>query len=95
MKIKKLTFILPIFFILLIGSISIFFISKSESAGNSKTNQQSTDWHLAWSDDFNGTEINKNNWTFDTPDDGRYNGEQQSYTDKNAYVKDGHLVIVA
>lgn len=53
------------------------------------------DWKLVWSDEFDGDEIDMNNWSFDHPENGRYNQEIQSYTDKNAWVEDGYLVIEA
>ncbi|NLM49079.1 MAG: glycoside hydrolase family 16 protein [Epulopiscium sp.] len=53
------------------------------------------EWKLVWSDEFEGLEINMSNWSFDRPDNGRYNGEIQSYTNKNAYIKDGKLIIEA
>jgi len=50
---------------------------------------------LVWSDEFNGSEINMANWSYDDPTNGRWNGEVQSYTQNNAYIKDGALVIEA
>jgi len=35
------------------------------------------------------------NWSYDDPTNGRWNGEVQSYTQNNAYIKDGALVIEA
>ena len=56
-------------------------------------------YELAWSDEFDGTEINKNNWTFEIGhgSNGWGNNEKQYYTDRedNAYVQDGFLNIVA
>jgi len=50
---------------------------------------------LVWSDEFDGREINRDNWTFDLGGGGWGNGEAQYYTDRpeNARIEDGHLVI--
>ena len=54
---------------------------------------------LHWSDEFDGTEVNKDNWTFEIGhgDNGWGNNEYQYYTDReeNVFVKDGFLNIVA
>src|SRR5258708_4163759 len=58
------------------------------------------DWQLTWSDEFNGTAINTNNWTFDIgtgpPFPGWGNNELEYYTSfpENAYVSNGFLHIV-
>jgi len=59
-------------------------------------------WNIVWSDEFNGTSINTNNWTFeigsDCPDNcGWGNNELEYYTSRtnNAYVSGGLLHIVA
>ncbi|HTW94916.1 MAG TPA: discoidin domain-containing protein [Tepidisphaeraceae bacterium] len=65
-------------------------------------------WKLVWSDEFNGTSIDRSKWTFDlgngyqAPDvnmwiSGWGNNEREFYTDRpaNAYVKDGFLHIRA
>ena len=54
-------------------------------------------WFLLWNDEFSGTEINKQNWFYDTGGNGFGNNELQYYTDspKNSYVEDGNLVIQA
>ena len=50
---------------------------------------------LVWSDEFDGDEIDRSNWTFDLGGGGWGNGEAQHYTDRpeNARVEDGMLVI--
>jgi beta-glucanase (GH16 family) len=55
-------------------------------------------WQLAWDDEFNGTAIDTNHWTFETGNHGGWgNYELEFYTDRpeNAYVSDGMLHIVA
>ena len=56
-----------------------------------------SDWQLVWSDDFDGTSINEDNWTHEVNCDGGGNNEAQCYTDNddNAFVSDGSLKIVA
>ncbi len=50
---------------------------------------------LVWSDEFDGDEIDRTNWTFDIGGWGWGNGEAQYYTDRpeNARTEDGLLVI--
>lgn len=56
-------------------------------------------WTLAWSDEFNGTSINSDNWTFDigTGSGGWGNNELEYYTSRaeNAFISNGNLVIKA
>ena len=57
-----------------------------------------TQWNIVWSDEFNGTNINTNNWTFETGNNGGWgNSELEYYTNgpQNAYVSNGLLHIVA
>ncbi len=67
-----------------------------------------TEWKLVWSDEFDGKEIDKKKWDFDTSNgfynydsntwiSGWGNNELQYYTREpdNAFVKDGMLHIVA
>lgn len=48
-----------------------------------------------WSDEFNGTNINTNDWTFETGAGGWGNNEWQYYRRENAWVEEGTLVIEA
>jgi beta-glucanase (GH16 family) len=52
-------------------------------------------WELVWSDEFDGTEIDPANWTYDIGGWGWGNGEAQYYTDRpeNASLQNGLLVI--
>jgi len=53
-------------------------------------------WNIVWQDEFDGTELNPSNWTFDyVANIG--NGEWQTYTDQpeNVRVEDGLLVLEA
>jgi beta-glucanase (GH16 family) len=52
-------------------------------------------WELVWSDEFDGDEIDLENWTYDIGGWGWGNGELQYYTDRpeNARLQNGLLVI--
>ncbi len=54
-------------------------------------------YKLAWADEFNGTAINTADWSYDIGGSGWGNNESQYYTNdaKNAYLKNGKLVIEA
>jgi len=66
-----------------------------------------SEWKLVWSDEFNGTEIDRTKWDFESgngfkTDNGQWvggwgNNELEYYTDRpeNAYIKDGALHIRA
>ena len=52
---------------------------------------------LVWSDEFDGTEIDPNNWTYDLGANGWGNQELQNYTNSsnNSFIQDGMLVMMA
>lgn len=51
---------------------------------------------LVWSDEFDGQNVNTNNWTFETGASGWGNNELQNYTNgDNSEIVDGNLVITA
>ena len=54
-------------------------------------------YKLVWEDDFNGTELSRNDWNVELHEPGWVNQEWQEYidSDENIYVKDGNLVIQA
>jgi beta-glucanase (GH16 family) len=55
-------------------------------------------WNLVWDDEFSGTAIDTNHWTFETGNHGGWgNNELEFYTGRlgNAYVSNGVLHIVA
>ena len=52
-------------------------------------------YSLTWSDEFSATDINTDYWGFDIGGDGWGNDELQYYTNRNAYLKKGMLVIRA
>ncbi len=50
---------------------------------------------LKWEDNFDGTELNRNDWNVELHDPGWVNEEWQSYVDssENIYIEDGSLVL--
>ncbi|WP_234124559.1 carbohydrate binding domain-containing protein [Clostridium hydrogenum] len=53
-----------------------------------------SDWTEVWKDDFNESSIDSSKWNVINTGD-VYNNEQEYYSDKNAYLKDGNLVLQA
>lgn len=54
-------------------------------------------YHLLWNDEFDGEELNKDNWTMEFRLRGATNHELQAYalSEENVYVEDGNLVLRA
>merc|ERR1712038_1057111 len=52
------------------------------------------EWNLVWADEFDGSEVDTSKWGYDYCR-GCGNNEAQRYTDENAEVIDGKLVITA
>lgn len=52
-------------------------------------------WQLVWSDEFDGSSIDKAKWSFAVECWGGGNNERQCYTDRNAVVRGGVLTITA
>lgn len=52
-------------------------------------------WVCIWADEFNEEEINRDKWNFEVNGYGGGNNELQYYTEKNAEIVDGKLVITA
>ena len=52
---------------------------------------------LVWSDEFDGSSIDKSIWTYDVGGDGYGNGQQEYNTARheNSYIEDGNLVLEA
>lgn len=55
------------------------------------------EYQLVWSDEFNGSALDENNWGFNTGGGGWGNQEKQFYTDRtdNVRVEGGNLIIEA
>jgi beta-glucanase (GH16 family) len=62
-----------------------------------KASSHPEDWELVWSDEFDGKEIDKSKWKYETGGHGFGNNEQQFYTDRaeNSFIEGGALVIRA
>lgn len=56
-----------------------------------------SEYKLVWEDNFDGTELNRNDWNYEKHQPGWVNNELQEYTDStdNIYIEDGNLVIKA
>jgi len=80
------------------GSMYFDDLTLNQTGG---TPPPATQWNIVWSDEFNGTSIDTNKWTFETgnggPNPGWGNQELEYYTGRtnNAYVSGGLLHIVA
>lgn len=92
--------------LLKLSSLLLFnflFISPLNTYAETSYSQSSNRIKLVWSDEFDGNEINQDNWTYDIGKgnngntDGWGNNELQYYTDrsKNARIDNGNLVIEA
>jgi beta-glucanase (GH16 family) len=79
----------------IISLILIGFLFLTACASEYKWNSQG--WNLVWSDEFNGTTIDTENWVFDKGGSGWGNAELEYYTDRpeNARIENGMLVIEA
>jgi len=52
-------------------------------------------YQLVWSDEFEGTALNENNWSIEVSGSGGGNQELQYYRRENVSVEDGNLVLTA
>lgn len=76
---------------------------SGSGGGNSGGGGSNSPWTLVWSDEFNGTSLDRSKWTFDLTNGesvgnpGWGNNELEYYTDRpeNVKVEDGNLVITA
>jgi len=95
---------------LLVISILSVLIASCGDAGTTKDDvvvgafypTPETEWELVWSDEFDGTSLDTNNWSFQEGDGTDYglpsgwgNSEQQWYSRANITVADGNLTISA
>lgn len=65
-------------------------VTNANSAGEYN---DSSKWSLVWSDEFEGTELDTNKWSYETGSG--HNNEKQYYTKDNVSVSDGTLKITA
>lgn len=79
----------------------IKFILLKKHKPSPRTLTQKTDgpeWRIVWADEFEGTKIDDEKWTYDIGDWGWGNGEEQYYTEsrkENARIENGNLIIEA
>ena len=61
------------------------------------TTNPAPEYKLVWEDDFEGTELNMQDWNYEYHEPGWVNAEWQEYVDakENIYVKDSNLIIQA
>lgn len=94
----KITFASAITAIITILTIvSLNSCSKTKNSNSDKPEG----WHLVWSDEFKGKQIDPNKWDFQIGTGSQYglegwgNNELQYYRKENAFIKDGNLVLEA
>lgn len=78
--------------------LALIVLSLSSCNTASKLQENTNkDYSLVWSDEFDGTAINTNNWSYQVEPAGRFNNEWQAYTNSsdNAYIENGNMVIEA
>jgi beta-glucanase (GH16 family) len=78
--------------------IIIAFCAKAQITHDATGYMSPTYWsgyNLVWSDEFNEDTIDKSNWGNNTGATGWGNNELEDYTDTNAYIQNGDLVIEA
>ena len=68
---------------------------KMKPVADSKVPYLDDHWVAVWADEFDGTELDLNKWTYEIDGKGGGNNELQYYTDKNTEVSDGTLKIFA
>lgn len=84
-----------------VATLGEVLVSSNPPAATAPPPPAATQWNIVWDDEFNGTAINTNVWTFETGNGGSNpgwgNSEQEYYTSRtnNAYEAGGLLHIVA
>lgn len=68
---------------------------KAQQAEETVEIERDPAYQLVWEDNFEGTELNRDDWNVELHDPGWVNAEWQEYVDseENIYVKDGNLII--
>lgn len=77
-------------------SVTVTYHVSSETTGVEEEGQLSYDgYHLVWQDEFEGTELNRDDWNVELHEAGWVNAELQEYVDSkdNIHIEDGKLVI--
>lgn len=70
---------------------------KNDVVQKPDESQINTEYKLVWEDDFNATELNRDDWNVELHEPGWVNQEWQEYVDseENIYLQDGNLIIQA
>jgi len=82
-------------------SVSVVLAANEHRENAREDEVHVTGWNLVWAQEFEDRDVDTAVWTFEVGNGhaqgipGWGNAELQFYTDKNAFVKDGHLVIEA
>lgn len=91
--IRKCSFtVFAAFAFLLLTSCKKGFSQPESSAGLASA---AATYQLVWSDEFDSSAVNADNWNFETGGGGWGNNEQEYYQAANASVANGNLVIMA
>ena len=75
--------------------------NKNAAGKNKSASASPQGWHLVWSDEFSGKQIDTNKWDFQLGTGSQYglegwgNNELQYYRKENAYIENGNLVLEA
>ncbi len=86
-----------IFIFLVIVSVTFFSCKSEDETPPNNGGTLPTEYQLVWSDEFDGTTINKDNWSFILWEAGKVNNEWQKYVESpdNYKVENGLLHIIA
>ncbi len=78
-------------------SVLLFSCSDNDSTPSDPNQNLEFEYKLVWSDEFEGSTINEDNWSFVIWDAGRVNNEWQQYVDspENHKIENGNLYITA
>jgi beta-glucanase (GH16 family) len=78
-----------------VKSLFVILIAVASCKSSSETSKPNSEYTLVWSDEFNGDSVDTKSWSYNIGGEGWGNNEQEYYTDHNATVEDGNLVITA
>jgi beta-glucanase (GH16 family) len=89
--------LLLIFIFLLLLSLAIHCKKKNPTEYDDQKIAAPEGWEMVWNDEFDGTAINTEKWSYEVNAQGGGNNELQYYTNRaeNSYIENGCLVIQA